>query len=116
MWTSRVIKFIWTGIFSFIFIILALQIISTIIMFIQNPDRIGVTFPERAISDAARLTNGSQNEIDGECSTKGSYFEKSVSCEMRRTQHGKITDIILLEYTLMFDSITSIADTRENLE
>ncbi|NEH38154.1 hypothetical protein GR208_25400 [Rhizobium leguminosarum] len=116
MWASRIIKFTWAAIFSFIFIVLALLTISTIIMFIQNPDRIGVTFPERAISDAARLTHRSQNEIDGECSIKGSYFEKSVSCEMTRTQDGKITDTILLEYTLMFDSITSIADTRENLE
>jgi hypothetical protein len=116
VWASRIIKFTWAAIFSFIFIVLALLVVSTIIMFIQNPDFIGVTFPERAISDAARLTNGSENEIDGECSIKGSYFEKSVSCEMRRTQHGKITDTISLEYTLMFDSITGIADTRENLE
>ncbi|MBY3412587.1 hypothetical protein HFN87_04595 [Rhizobium laguerreae] len=116
MWASRIIKFTWVVIFSFISIILALLIISTIMMFIQNPDFIGVTFPERAISDAARLTNGSQNEIEGECSIKGSYFEKSVSCDMRRIQDGKITDTILLEYTLMFDSITSIANVRENLE
>ncbi|MBY3202670.1 hypothetical protein HFO22_15815 [Rhizobium laguerreae] len=116
MWASRIIKFTWVVIFSFISIVLALLIISTIMMFIQNPDFIGVTFPERAISDAARLTNGSQNEIEGECSIKGSYFEKSVGCDMRRIQDGKITDTILLEYTLMFDSITSIANVRENLE
>jgi hypothetical protein len=85
-------------------------------MFIQYPDRIGVTFPERAISDAARLTGGSENEIEGECSIKGSYFEKQVSCEMKRTRGNKITDTVLLDYTLMFDSITSIADIRENLE
>lgn len=116
MWPSRIIKFTWAAIFSFISIVLAFLIFSTALMFIQNPDRIGVTFPERAILDAARLTNGSKNEIDGECSIKGSYFEKQVSCEMKRTQGNKTTDTVLLEYTLMFDSITSIADTRENLE
>ncbi|WP_259667068.1 hypothetical protein [Rhizobium lentis] len=116
VWASRIIKFTWTAIFSAIFIVLAFILLSTISMFILNPDRIGVTFPERAISDAAYLTGGSQNEIDGECSIKGSYFDKSVSCAMRRTQHGKITDTILLEYTLMFDSIMSIADHWENVE
>ncbi|EJT06592.1 hypothetical protein RCCGE510_03582 [Rhizobium sp. CCGE 510] len=116
MWASRIIKFTWTAIFSFIFIVLAFLTLSTVIMYVQNPDFIGVTFPERAVSDAARLTGRSKNEIDGECSIKGSYFEKQVSCEMRRMQGNKITDTVLLEYTLMFDSITSIADTRENLE
>ena len=116
MWPSKIVKFIWAAIFSFIAIVLALYAISTVVMFIQNPDRIGVTFPERAISDAVRLTNGSKKEIDGECSEKGSYFDKQVSCEMRRTQGGKITDTVLLEYSLMFDSIMSFADTRENLE
>ncbi|MBY5370427.1 hypothetical protein HFO91_28280 [Rhizobium leguminosarum] len=116
MWTSRIIKFAWTAIFSFIFIILALYVFSTIVMFIQNPDRIGVTFPERAISDAARLIYGNPGDIDGECSEKGSYFEKKVSCEMRRTKDKKITDTISLEYELMFDSILSFSDVRENLE
>ena len=90
MWASRIIKFAWTAIFSFIFIVLAFYVLSMIVMFIQNPDRIGVTFPERAISDAAGLINANPGEIDGECSEKGSYFEKKVSCEMRRTKDNKI--------------------------
>ncbi|PDT02137.1 hypothetical protein CO666_21540 [Rhizobium chutanense] len=116
MWTSRIIKFTWTAIFSFIFIVLAFYIFSTIVMFIQNPDRIGVTFPERAIADAADLTHRNPGEIDGECSEKGSYFEKKVSCEMRRIKDNKITDTISLEYELMFDSILSFSYVRENLE
>ncbi|MGO7998507.1 hypothetical protein ACC734_40295, partial [Rhizobium ruizarguesonis] len=62
------------------------------------------------------LTAVGQARSIRDCSIKGSYFEKSVSCDMRRTRDGKIKDTILLEYTLMFDSIKSIADTRENLE
>ncbi|ULJ77134.1 MULTISPECIES: hypothetical protein [Rhizobium] len=85
-------------------------------MIIQNPDIIGVTFPERAISDAARLTGRSKNEIDGECSMKGSYFDKQVTCDMRRVQGNKITDTVLLEYRVMFDTIMSFNDIRENLE
>ncbi|WP_245425044.1 hypothetical protein [Rhizobium sp. M10] len=85
-------------------------------MFIQNPDFIGVTFQERAISDAARLTGRSKNEIDGECSMKGSYFDKQVTCGMRRVQGNKITDTVLLEYRVMFDTIMSFNDIRENLE
>ncbi|WP_434712288.1 hypothetical protein NMA58_03150 [Rhizobium sp. YTUHZ045] len=87
-----------------------------IVTFIQYPDRVGVTFPERAISDAAGLINGNPSEIDGECSENGSYFEKKVSCEMRRTKGNKITDTISLEYELMFDSMLSFSDVRENLE
>ncbi len=85
-------------------------------MFIQYPDLIGVSFPERAISDAARLTNRNKNEIDGERSAQGSYSDKQVFCEMKRTQGGKVTDTVLLEYRLMFDTIVSFDDTRENLE
>ncbi|PDS88141.1 hypothetical protein E0H54_23915 [Rhizobium leguminosarum bv. viciae] len=116
MWASKIIKFVWAAIFSFIYIVLAFFVISTALMIIQNPDIIGVTFPERAISDAARLTGRSKNEIDGECSMKGSYFDKQVTCDMRRVQGNKITDTVLLEYRVMFDTIMSFNDIRENLE
>ncbi|ANM09512.1 hypothetical protein AMK06_CH01045 [Rhizobium sp. N541] len=116
VWASKIIKFIWAAIFSFIYIVLAFFVISTALMFIQNPDFIGVTFPERAISDAARLTGRSKNEIDGGCSMKGSYFDKQVTCDMRRVQGNKITDTVLLEYRVMFDTIMSFNDIRENLE
>ncbi|PDS95891.1 hypothetical protein CO659_21540 [Rhizobium sp. S9] len=116
MWVSKITKFAWAAIFSFIYIVFVLFVISTALMFIQNPDFIGVTFPERAIADAARVTRGSQSEIDGECSMKGSYFDKQVTCEMRRMQGNKITDTVLLEYRVMFDTITSFHDVRENFQ
>ena len=47
---------------------------------------------------------------------KGSYFDKQVTCDMRRVQGNKITDTVLLEYRVMFDTIMSFHDVRENLE
>ncbi|TBB91889.1 hypothetical protein ELH38_07240 [Rhizobium ruizarguesonis] len=116
MFLKKMIKLTWITVFSIIFLVLFFLIVSTAIMFIQNPDRIGVTFPERAISDAARLTHGVENEIHGECTAKGSYFEKEVVCEMTRNKEHKVTDTILLEYDVIFDSIFEFKYTRENLE
>ncbi|TBH04789.1 hypothetical protein ELG61_01380 [Rhizobium leguminosarum] len=116
MFFKNIIKFTWLAVFSIIFVVLFSLIASTAIMFIQNPDQIGVTFPDRAISDAARLTRRMESEIHGECTAKGSFFEKQVVCEMTRTKEHKVTDTILLEYDVIMDAIVNFNYTRENLE
>lgn len=110
------IKFTWIAVFSIIFLVLFFLIVSTALLFIQNPDWIGVKFPERAISDAGRLTGGMESEIHGECNAKGSFFEKQVVCEMTRKKGYTITDTILLEYDVIMDAIVDFQYIRENLE
>ncbi len=82
-----------------------------------NRGLINVTFLDRGISDAARLTGSEPHEIQGRCKVESrGLIQSDVSCLLTRVKEGKPTHNILLEYSLVLNSIMDFSDSIETVD
>ncbi|QWW70123.1 hypothetical protein [Rhizobium sp. WYJ-E13] len=97
------------------YVLLALPLLALLLY--DNRGLINVTFPERGISDAARLTGSEPHEIRGRCKIEGrGLIQSNVSCVLTRVKDGKLTHNILLEYSLVLNSIMDFSDSVETVD